>query len=1337
MKKFLALLMCFGALLAAANDTEETTVPVPKNWKCAPAGEQPAPGNDGTGWKAVRCFQNGTVAPMVSPGDDVKAVLYRVEMMIPVEFAGRNLELSLDRTSGDATVFLNGENVGMIRCPLGGLSLKGKFAAGEKNILELHVSQYNTKYVNVRDQSIVFSGISIALKPETRITDVFADTSFRKKNISFEIEITSLSDGGGELEFEIADESGKAIKKLMRNAEWKAGTTTLRTKELEWSDFIPWEVGKPYIYSCKTSLKSGGKTMEYPVFNFGFRELWTEGKDIVMNGHIQRFRSVYSFGANREGGLFLNSIGYNMIVFCHVRDIFPTFIEETLDAFDHLGIACSVPVPSLRFIGDGIHKEDSQIFQQYLNCMKYQIRSFRNHPSVCWAYVALLANGDHMQQYPTFFGQSPDRGSAARNIAEAALIARRFCPNILYHGFGDGNTGDIASAFAYLNWTPLQEREEWLSQWAEKGVMPIFFPEFGQPYRGNFWKEKAFMPTEYLAMYYGDDVYLKESDEAIDSLMETGLGNKRGHGCEIKPDILPLWYDFHTMFTRRTNFAWRGYGISGGMIYFNLGDAYGTPPGVNSADYGRYGKIPKTYQGGRPDWASPDYEVYRNGNQNFCGFLGGYPEHTAKDHSFRPGAGVEKQLVFIWDGPGELAASAEWTATLNGKEIASGKESVNLKTADIVKKKIGFKLPEVAVVSNGEIAVAYKTSAGEEQRDSFAFEVFPETGERISMHDVIVYDPSGHTTALLDKIGVKYRKIGALDSGVRNAKHLILGRFSLGKANLSFDSKDIENGLNVLIMAQMPDELKALGFRVEDRMARLIFLRDKFNPAFGGISDKTLSLWSGTPDYGTPYGNLTGAETTRFKHWRRTHTVASSMIQIPEHGGFLPLMDGEFDMNYSPLLRWQDGKGSITYCMLDLEDRPDTDPAPILAASAVLKDFLAERSDNSKSVAGEGADAEKLAAKAGFDPVKDADIIVLDKSSSRSWSEIRAAAEKGKSFLIYANKRIAAEAGFALKNITFRSLRKAVDNLPLLRGVGPSLLRYRSAVELEQFVSAPDGFTLLADGLIAESAKLAGKVVFVQLEPFALEEKYGGEKDAKQATFLSTERMIQLGARILTNMGAKPGRMTANRILHQTSRKDFEPLRSFFVIGPFDVKKDDGKLMLNTVFSVEGSAIRGYNAPEEEYPLPQGGTANWRTTGSSDENGVFKFRQLGGKFSECTHAVNYALHYFDRKSDQDAVLLFNVDWRAKIWCNGELVFMTENGRPGRPYEVKLTNLKKGRNYLAFKIGSGSFGCTMEAFITPEPTPDAIIRKADPELEAYKLYEQTFAPGWDAYQHCYW
>lgn len=1143
------------------------------------------------------------------------------------------------------------------------------------------------------------------------ITDVYAGTSVRTKTLTVETEVVSDRRRSGVISIEVVDSDGRPFKSLKKRVALAPGVNSFRWP-VACDEFVPWEVGAPCLYTMRASLDVGtGDRIRYPEFRFGWRELWTQGRDIIMNGHLQRFRPSYSFAVSPAGIAFIASMGFNQLFFCHQSVYMPSSpTENQLEAMDRLGVAAGVPIASLSRIGDAIRKPGSREERLYREWLKRSIRRVRNHPSVTQAYISLIYNGSVEASYPTNVGQRRDRGPQVDNMEVVASAARQLMPGVLLSGFGDCNTLDVASSFCYLNWTPLQEREDWLSQWAEKGTMPIFFPEFGHPYKGNwFVAGKTFAPAEWMAPYFGDRAYLAEDDYQHDMLFDRSV--KSGfHGAQLERERYPLWNEFSSLFIRNTTRAWRAWGVSGGMINFCLDHAYGRHPkwsakkhGGNSTLRGNYSMV-DDYVSGRPDWANGDYDNFRAVNRPFLGFIGGAGVPTDKRHAYWSGKEIAKDLVFIWDGLGGKTIRAEWSAELGGRGIASGAITQSLRSGEIAKRGVAFAAPDVAKTVRGTVRVRFSGEGLEDSMDEFGFEVHPRKRPAVTgARPVALLDPKGRTAALFRDLGVPFRLL-APDAPLGDERDLVIGRFALDEANFPFDEGMLSRGLNVLVMPQHPAELKNLGLRLEDRMARIAFLRDRGNPAFAALDDTMLRYWAGAPDYGQPYGNLCEGDTPRFKHWTYRHVIAGVMLRIPEKAGFVPLMDGEFDLDYSPLLEFRYGKGAMTFCTLDLEGREAADPLPWKVGAAVLSAFFAPRRANASGVSGDAA--------------------LLERMGIRSGGDIR----------MIIGGEAARKAGLQTERVEFRSVRHPVEDHPLLRGIGPALLRLREKTEIERFTGG-DGWTILADGLLAEK----GDTVAFAVDPLVLEKKHDAEKDfrGRQATFLSTERQLQFVGRVLLNKGACPSGMTARRLVHQEAQKSYRPIRPYFVLGPFDVGKDDSRLMLDTVFSGEESAIRGDNAPEREYPLPQGGTANWRTTATADEEGVLDFRRIGDRFTSGSFPVNYAIHYLNRETSEPATMEFNCDWRAKVWCNGELVFKTDHGITGGKYTFGIENLHPGRNVLTFKIGSGRSGCLLTARLTPEPKASSVKRREDPELARYGLYELGGGRQWDEYQHRFW
>ena len=65
--------------------------------------------------------------------------------------------------------------------------------------------------------------------------------------------------------------------------------------------------------------------------------------------------------------------------------------------------------------------------------------------------------------------------------------------------------------------------------------------------------------------------------------------------------------------------------------------------------------------------------------------------------------------------------------------------------------------------------------------------------------------------------------------------------------------------------------------------------------------------------------------------------VASVLIEKPARGDFLPILDGGYSLQYSPLMEYREGKGMVLFCQLDVTGRTDPEPAAGVLVSNLLR----------------------------------------------------------------------------------------------------------------------------------------------------------------------------------------------------------------------------------------------------------------------------------------------------------------------------------------------------------------------------------------------------------------
>ena len=87
--------------------------------------------------------------------------------------------------------------------------------------------------------------------------------------------------------------------------------------------------------------------------------------------------------------------------------------------------------------------------------------------------------------------------------------------------------------------------------------------------------------------------------------------------------------------------------------------------------------------GGLRTWSWIQDTLKENNGPTLAWIAGPAGAYTAKDHHFRPGQKIEKQIVLINDTRQPQQFTAAWTATVGGKEVGRGTEQGNLAVSEI------------------------------------------------------------------------------------------------------------------------------------------------------------------------------------------------------------------------------------------------------------------------------------------------------------------------------------------------------------------------------------------------------------------------------------------------------------------------------------------------------------------------------------------------------------------------------------------------------------------------------------------------------------------------------
>ena len=696
-----------------------------------------------------------------------------------------------------------------------------------------------------------------------------------------------------------------------------------------------------------------------------------------------------NYEAAKETMLRLKSFGINF-VYMHNYDCNPgSFLgfAEILRAADDVGMLISFSQP--HFGHFDWSSPDAETTNGYKRIAEFLVREAQNHPSVVFYSMSHNGTGYSEDMNPFLMdGIAAPRSRWAKNNVEKALraeeIVRQLDPSRIVYHHASGNLGTMHDSNFYGNWIPIQEMSDWFGHWATVGTKPMFTCEYGVPftwdwamYRGwykgvrEFGSAPApweFCNAEWNAQFLGDAAFKIGEPEKRNLRWEAKQfhDGKTWHRWDYPAQLGSRDFtDQDLVFEKYITDNWRAFRTWGLSInsFWEHGRLWSLKPGVDKSrkDYAtdwdnlqrpgfspdfvdqRYERIDIAFE--HDDWIpSLGAKALIRNNMPLLGYIAGKEEaFTSKDHNFLPGETVEKQFVIVnntretikgFHKPGLLWMNihAQWFD-----------EEIVLETGTITKIPLKVRIPDTKVATSycNDYVFYPRNLNVNGQMDTFTIHVMPKP-EPIPAMNIVLFDPKGKTQKLLGELGVAYRLINDV-SEVKWDDIVIIGKDALNLSGNGFDLTSVPDGMKVIVFEQTAETLeKRLGFRTAEYGLRNVFKRVADHPLLKNISDDNLRDWRGSAtllperlDYtindnvfnGVPTVEWSGITVPRVWRCGNRGNVASVLIEKPTCGDFLPILDGGFSLQYSPLMEYRQGKGMILFCQMDVTGRTEDDPA--------------------------------------------------------------------------------------------------------------------------------------------------------------------------------------------------------------------------------------------------------------------------------------------------------------------------------------------------------------------------------------------------------------------------
>jgi len=878
----------------------------------------------------------------------------------------------------------------------------------------------------------------------------------------------------------------------------------------------------------------------------------------------------------------LQSFGINL-VYTHNYGCAPGShlgFTEILRAADDVGMLVAFSQPHFsHYDWQGPEAEQNNGYARHAQAY---VRAAQNHPSVVMYAMSHNATGYSEDMNPHMIDGIQDARDTwalrnAQRAQRAEAIVYHLDPARLVYHHASGNLGILHAINFYPNFVPIQELSDWFEHWATAGVKPVFTCEYGAPfswdwtmYRGWYKGEREFgsarVPWEFClaewnAQFFGDSAYQIGAQEKA---------NLRWEAKKFQANAVWQRWDYphrvgakdfderYPVFARYLSANWRAFrtwGVSA-ISPWEYGHFWRLRPGIDkqgkelstdwdnlqrpgfSPDYvdQQYERMDLAFE--RSDWqATPAAEALIRNNRPLLAYLAGKPgQFTEKGHNVRPGETVEKQIIVINNSRETVTCAARWS--LNLPQALTGSHALTVEAGQQTRWPLRFELPVTLAPGPYELSATIRFSNDEIQQDRLTLDVLvPHAPRRSIETDVALFDPAGETTRQLDQWGMRYQAVSAKDD-VSAHDLLIVGKSALTVDGAAPDISGVRRGLKVIVFEQGPKVLEQrLGFRVQAYGLRRVFPRVPDHPILAGIQGAYLHNWRGAATLLPPrlsyelrprYGpTVSWCDIPVPRAWRcgNRGNVASVLIEKPACGDFLPILDGGYSLQYSPLLMYREGRGMVVFCQIDVTGRTEQDPA----AEKLLLNLLEYVSNwrptppRQAVYAGEAAGRQHFE-NAGLpltsytgDALSPHDVLII---SPREKTALVGGAvslanwlEKGGRILALGLDQDDINTWLPEKVVTTQEEHisayfEPFETASLLAGVSPAEIHNRDPRELP-LVSA--GARIVGNGVLALGGK--GQIVFCQLVPWQFNDH--GRLNVKR----TYRRVSFLVSRVLGNLG--------------------------------------------------------------------------------------------------------------------------------------------------------------------------------------------------------------------------
>ena len=319
--------------------------------------------------------------------------LYRRELTVPEEWAGKCLLLTIGAAGHFARVYLDGEKLAEHRCGYTAFTvdLTGRALPGRTHLLAVRTDSRETLnqppfgfVIDYMTYGGLYREVWLEVKEPAHIADVFARPRLAGEGGAVESDVFCAGLSGADALRQTLCLEGREIARQTAELTRLDPAAPSVSLKLEVPEVRPWDVDEPTLYTLTTELLRGGEVLDRHTVRIGFREARFAADGFYLNGRKLKLRGLnrhqsypyvgYAMPASiqrMDADVLKKELGLNAVRTSHYPQS-PHFIDRC----DELGLLVFTEIPGWQHIGDEVWK------RQALDNVAEMVTQYRNHPSV-------------------------------------------------------------------------------------------------------------------------------------------------------------------------------------------------------------------------------------------------------------------------------------------------------------------------------------------------------------------------------------------------------------------------------------------------------------------------------------------------------------------------------------------------------------------------------------------------------------------------------------------------------------------------------------------------------------------------------------------------------------------------------------------------------------------------------------------------------------------------------------------------------------------------------------------------------------------------------------------